>query len=218
MLLLENLFLVLTIPLASLYSSTISIFGFALLILLSGVLLSVEILGGLYQLTFYQQSVLFILIIRSILLLLPEGKVINTKLLINILFSIFIIFINLLLADIFLESLDFDCLLTVAPVIVYSNAETDKSQILKDNKGKTGIYLWTHITSGQTYVGSAKNLTKRMYYYFSASELKRTNYYISRAILRHTHSAFTLSILEYIDITNLSLEEARKLILSREQY
>lgn len=53
MLLLENLFLVLTIPLASLYSLIISIFGFVLLILLSGVLLSVEILKGLYQLTFY---------------------------------------------------------------------------------------------------------------------------------------------------------------------
>jgi hypothetical protein len=71
MLLLKNLFLVLTISLASLYLLIISIFGFVLLILLSGVLLSVEILEGLYQLTFYQQSVLFILIIRSILLLVP---------------------------------------------------------------------------------------------------------------------------------------------------
>jgi hypothetical protein len=29
------------------------------------------------------------------------------------------------------------------PVIIYSNAETDNSKILSDNKGKTGIYQWT---------------------------------------------------------------------------
>jgi hypothetical protein len=49
MLLLKNKNLVLTIPLASQYLSTISI-RFAFLIFLSGVLLS-EILGGLFQTT-----------------------------------------------------------------------------------------------------------------------------------------------------------------------
>jgi hypothetical protein len=38
------------------------------------------------------------------------------------------------------------------------------------------------------------------------------------ALLRHTHCAFSLSILEYINVSNLSKDEARKLILSREQY
>ena len=34
-----------------------------------------------------------------------------------------------------------DILLSLIPIIVYSNAETEKSTILTDNKGKTGIYL-----------------------------------------------------------------------------
>jgi hypothetical protein len=29
-------------------------------------------------------------------------------------------------------------------VKVYNNADTDKLQILSDNKGKAGIYQWTH--------------------------------------------------------------------------
>lgn len=42
--------------------------------------------------------------------------------------------------------------------------------------------------------------------------------HINRALLHHGHNAFSLSILEYIDITNLSVEEKRKLILLREQF
>ena len=42
--------------------------------------------------------------------------------------------------------------------------------------------------------------------------------YICNAIITHTHSAFSLFIFEYINIENLSKEDARKLILSREQY
>jgi len=41
--------------------------------------------------------------------------------------------------------------------------------------------------------------------------------YICNALLHHGHSSFSLTILEYIDISNLSLEKARKLILEREQ-
>ena len=29
----------------------------------------------------------------------------------------------------------------VTPVVVYPNAEASKSQIIKDNKGKSGVYL-----------------------------------------------------------------------------
>lgn len=36
--------------------------------------------------------------------------------------------------------------------IVYPNADMDKSSILSDNKGKAGIYQWTHILSGKKYV------------------------------------------------------------------
>jgi hypothetical protein len=44
------------------------------------------------------------------------------------------------------------------------------------------------------------------------------NNYISKALIFHSYSEFFLTILEYIDISNLSKEEARKLILLREQH
>ena len=44
------------------------------------------------------------------------------------------------------------------------------------------------------------------------------NNLICRALLLHGHYSFSLSILEYIDIWNLSKEDARKLILEREQH
>jgi group I intron endonuclease len=50
-------------------------------------------------------------------------------------------------------------------------------------------------------------------------KLKRSKTaYINNALLLHGHSAFSLTILKYIDITDLSKEEARELILSSEQY
>jgi group I intron endonuclease len=117
---------------------------------------------------------------------------------------------SLAINDIFLS--------TFLPVMVYLNADTDKSNILADNKGKAGIYLWKHKELEKMYIGSAVNLSLRLSYYYSPSGLKIADNYISRAIILHTHEAFSLSILEYIDISNLSKEEARQLILSREQF
>ena len=36
-------------------------------------------------------------------------------------------------------------LLTFVPIMIYPNAETDKSKILSDNKGRAVIYMWTLI-------------------------------------------------------------------------
>src|SRR5690606_9917718 len=101
---------------------------------------------------------------------------------------------------------------------VYKNAETDKLQVLTENEGKAGIYLWTHKESGKKYIGSAVDLSKRLSKYYSPLELKVADNYISRAIICHSHSAFSLSILEYIDISHLSKDKAKALILEREQY
>jgi len=93
MLLLGIITLVMTIPLASLYLSTILIHRIAFLIILYSSILSyntlyviplssgIGILGGLFQISILSQSLeIFILIIGSIILLLvPEGKEINTK-------------------------------------------------------------------------------------------------------------------------------------------
>ena len=107
---------------------------------------------------------------------------------------------------------------TIPTVIIYLNAKTDRSSILSNNKGRAGIYMWTHLESGRIYVGSAFDLSKRLKNYYSPTYLKWADNYISRALLFHTHSAFSLSILEYIDITNLSVEGSRVLVLEREQF
>jgi group I intron endonuclease len=118
-----------------------------------------------------------------------------------------------------LEILDFSVLLSIVPVIVYSNAETEKSKILKDNKEKAGIYQWKHLESGKIYVGSAFDLSKRLKYYFNKKYLEQNkSMYICNALQMHGYSSFSLEILEYISITNLSKEEARELILLREQF
>ena len=112
-------------------------------------------------------------------------------------------------------------MMSFIPIIVYSNAETDKNQVLNDNKGKTGIYLWTHLETGKQYVGSSINLKDRLRNYYSTSFLKRVqnkNMIITKALLKHGYSAFSLAILEYIDITGLSITESKKLILEREQH
>lgn len=101
---------------------------------------------------------------------------------------------------------------------VYLDAETAKKEILSDNNNKAGIYLWTHLETGTLYIGSAVDLTKRLKVYLTQSYLKRyKTVYIYNALLCHGYSAFSLTIIEYIDITNLSKEEARKKILLCEQ-
>jgi group I intron endonuclease len=113
----------------------------------------------------------------------------------------------------------FSVLFCTLPVIVYSNAETDKSTILSDNKGKAGIYQWKHKESGKIYIGSAFDLYKRFTLYFSKPYLTRfRKSYIYRALLLHGYSAFSLSIVEYIDISHLSKEDARLFIIKREQH
>jgi group I intron endonuclease len=106
----------------------------------------------------------------------------------------------------------------LVPIMIYHNASTEKSRILTENKGKAGIYLWTHLESNKKYVGSAVDLSIRLNKYYSPYELKRVNNYIRNALICHNHSVFSLSIIEYIDISNLSKDEARALILEKEQH
>jgi pyridoxine/pyridoxamine 5'-phosphate oxidase len=84
------------------------------------------------------------------------------------------------------------------PVVIYNNADIDKLRILKDNKGKSGIYMWTHLESGKRYIGSAFDLSKRLNNYFLKSYLEsnKGKSYIYKALLLHGYTAFSLSILE----------------------
>lgn len=102
--------------------------------------------------------------------------------------------------------------------VVYNNAEEYKDLILADNKNKAGIYLWTHRESSKKYIGSSVNLSRRLSYYFSKNINKYKTSKIYNALLSYGFSAFSLTILEYTEIVNLPKDEAKNLIIEREQH
>jgi group I intron endonuclease len=91
----------------------------------------------------------------------------------------------------------------------YSNSAELKALIFKENKGKSGIYLWLNNKNGKYYVGSAKDLRNRIERYYSPQELKNTDNLIQKAIIKYNYNNFSLYILEYCDIQDL---------IAREQY
>ena len=144
---------------------------------------------------------------------------------VNVLSFLFLLFAEIeqlgeLFQTILLSNQSFDILLsTFVPVMVYSNVDTDKLQILKDNKGKAGVYLFMHNESGKKYVGSSRDLSRRLRNYFNINHVQRVkSMYICRALLAHGYSSFSVSILNYVDITNLSTYEAKTKILQYEQF
>lgn len=89
------------------------------------------------------------------------------------------------------------------PVAVYLNAELQRKQILEENKGKSGIYLWTNTLNGKSYVGSAVDLKNRLKNYYSlklmGTKIKLGQSAIYSGILKYGHSNFKLEILEYCE-------------------
>ena len=59
----------------------------------------------------------------------------------------------------------------MSPVKIYKNA--DKRRIISENKGKSGIYRWTNLTNGKSYIGSSTNLQKRLRDSFSIKYLEK---------------------------------------------
>jgi group I intron endonuclease len=95
------------------------------------------------------------------------------------------------------------------PAKFYLNTAKDKLSIFNDNNSKSGIYLWLNNENDKYYIGSAINLKNRLYIYYNSQKLINENYRIQRAIIKYTHSKFSLYILEYCDIKDL---------IKREQY
>nr|YP_009072328.1 GIY-YIG endonuclease [Sclerotinia borealis]AHX82992.1 GIY-YIG endonuclease [Sclerotinia borealis] len=102
--------------------------------------------------------------------------------------------------------------LVAKPAKIYSS-ELDRNLAIKENKGKSGVYRWVNILTGQCYVGSSVNLSKRFHIYFNAKSideiLQRSKSHILSAILKYGYSNFSLEILEYCDSSKT---------IQREQY
>jgi hypothetical protein len=91
---------------------------------------------------------------------------------------------------------------------MYDNPKMDRPLILSDNKGRTGVYMWVHKSSGKIYVGSAFNLSRRFTEYYSSYNLKRNkSMYICNTLGAYGHSEFSLIVIEYIN--TLGLEKKR---------
>ena len=58
--------------------------------------------------------------------------------------------------------------------------------------------MFQNLTNGKQYIGSSNNLTKRFYEYFNQNSLLRNkSMTICCALLKHGHSNFAITILEY---------------------
>jgi group I intron endonuclease len=97
------------------------------------------------------------------------------------------------------------------PIKIYSNVAADKATILKENQQKSGIYIFTNLINGNRYIGSAQDLSVRLYFYFSAtkmnSALKQGKSYICSSILKNGLENFSIKILEYCKIEDLLKRE-----------
>ena len=89
---------------------------------------------------------------------------------------------------------------SIIPVVCYNNAKFHKRIIIKENRGKAGIYRWINNLNGKSYVGSSINLTIRLNVYFNKNRLvtgSGNRMAIYQAISKYGLENFTLEILEY---------------------
>ena len=94
------------------------------------------------------------------------------------------------------------------PVVIYSNFNLNKAQILKENKGKSGVYMFKNLISGKVYIGSSADISKRFAQYLKINSLKNnTSMYICKALLKHGHENFSFAILEYCEVNLMEREE-----------
>jgi group I intron endonuclease len=96
-------------------------------------------------------------------------------------------------------------LASIIPIKIYSNSDLNKVSIIEENKGQAGVYRWVNILTGEFYIGSSTNLSKRLQQYYQYSYISspdRGQSKIYSSILKYGYSNFSLEILEYCEIEN----------------
>lgn len=112
------------------------------------------------------------------------------------------------------NNLDGVIYLSTFPAVFYSDCGEDLTAIYKENRGKTGIYpCFTNKVTGDTYIGSAVNLSRRFREYFSLNflnkEVLKNKSIVYRALLKYGYINFSLEILEFTDKSS---------VIEREQF
>jgi hypothetical protein len=95
-------------------------------------------------------------------------------------------------------------------VKVYDNFKEYRVNIIKEQRDKSGVYCLINKVNGHSYVGSSMNLASRMRNYLNKAFLKskqNANMPITKALLKYDHSNFSLLILEYVELVNLTARE-----------
>ena len=94
------------------------------------------------------------------------------------------------------------------PLITYNNIFSIKDLIIKNNKKKCGIYLWTNTLTNDTYVGRSIDLGRRFSYYFNQLIIKNAGYsLICRALVKYGYENFKLEILEFCTVDEIVQRE-----------
>ena len=107
----------------------------------------------------------------------------------------------------------------VRSVAIYVDADTQKELIIRQNRGRAGVYCWINKLSGKSYVGSSVNLSKRFNQYYNYNHLvENKNMIICRALLKNGYSKFMVEILEFCDKSRLLEREQYYLDLLKPEY
>jgi len=71
-----------------------------------------------------------------------------------------------------------------------------KEQILKENKGLSGIYWWVNNVNGKTYIDSAVDISKRLNEHLNGL---RTNLKLKQSFIKYGLRDSLIGFLEYCD-------------------
>jgi len=100
----------------------------------------------------------------------------------------------------------------IIPQARYLNAKLNKHILYKENKNKCGVYRWTNLVNGKSYIGSSTSLYNRFRVYFSLgclNNVRTGSSIISKALLKYGFKKFSLDIIEYCNPSQ---------VIAREQY
>lgn len=106
------------------------------------------------------------------------------------------------------EDLNLRLPFTVNAVIIFFDLLSIRTEISSFLNGKSGIYCWINLLTGDYYIGRGVNLKSRINNYFQPSYFRaKPNLKIVKAILKYDINNFAIVILEFTNKENLSSRE-----------